>query len=449
VRILTGLSTLLVTAWVAAAPAAAAADARLRVDAGLGGFARPGRWMPVRVAVENGRGEIAGELVVEWGDARARRTVTLGSNARRQIDLLLRTPDVREGIVVRLVADGRTEQRIEMPVRIVRFDEPLVACIGATESARANAPACTVTLSADAAPASSRGYDAADDVVVQIDARSLPADRQRAIDLWRLVRTLDDSGGASRPREIDAADAVRPRLRAGFLLYLLAIPVVLVAIRRLSADARHGYAAVAVLVVVATSTAAAVGRAGPGSAVTIRHSAIAHQFPGSSRSLVLMRGSAEYPTAGRFEVRAPFADAAIETTGTRGTREDQRYDDDGMPVLSGRFALGARKVFALEGVADLPIVDVSQHATSVHVSNVSDRALEECQVTTDGAVRPVGTLAAGASLDIAGAAAQTELTVSCLAPASLLPFSATQHRVVTDGRLQLIVHAIVERRREP
>jgi len=447
VRLSTAASTVLATALVAAAPAAAA-DAQLRVDAGLGGFARPGRWTPVRIAVENGRGDLAGELVVEWGEARARRAVTLGSGARRQVEVVLRTTDVRNAIAVRLETNGRTEQRTETPLRIVRFDEPFVVCIGTTESAPASAAACTVTLAAETAPASSRGYDAADDVIVRLDARSLSADRQRAIDLWRHVRSLDDSGGVTRPRDIDAANSVRPALRAGFLAYLLAIPIVLVVVHRLSADARHAYVAIAVLVAGATTSAIALGRGGPGSAVTVRYSAVAHQFTGSTQAIVLMRGSAEYPSGGRFDVRAPFADAAIETTGARGVREDQRYDDDGSPLLSGRFALGARKAFTLDGVADLPIVEVSRRASSVHVSNVSNHSLDDCGVSTDGSDRTVGTIAAGGSLDIAGADRATTLTVSCVAPASLLPFSEAQHHVVSEGQLQLIVHAIVERRRE-
>lgn len=446
-KISTALSTVLATALVVAAPAAAA-DAQLRVDAGLGGFARPGRWTPVRIAVENGRGELAGDVVVEWGEARARRAVTLGSGARRQIDMLLRTTDVRDAIVVRLEASGRTEQRTETPLRIVRFDEPFVVCIGTTASAPSDVATCTVTLSADASPTSSRSYDAADDVIVRLDARSLPADRQRAIDLWRQVRALDDADGVTRPRDIEAADSVRPTLRAGLLVYLLALPVVLVVVRRLSADARHAYGAIAILVVGATSTAIAFGRTGPGSAVTVRYSAVAHQFPGSARSIVLMRGSAEYPSGGRFDVRAPFADAALETSGARGVREDQRYDEDGSPLLSGRFALGARKLFALDGVADLPLVEVSRRAASVHVTNISNRSLDECRVTVDGTARPVGTIAAGGNLDIAGADTATALTLSCLAPAALLPFSEAQHRVVTEGQLQLVVHAIVERPRE-
>ena len=446
-RIPTAAWTVLATALVAAAPAVAA-DAQLRVDAGLGGFARPGRWTPVRIAVENGRGELAGDLVVEWGEARARRSITLGSGARRQVDLLLRTTDVRDAIVVRLEAGGRAEPRTDTPLRIVRFDEPFVVCIGTTASAPSDAAACTVTLSAEASLMSPRGYDAADDVIVRLDSRSLSADRQRAIDVWRQLHALDDSGGVSRPGDFEVADSVRPVLRAGFLVYLLAIPVLLVIVRRLSADARHVYLGIAVLVVGATSTAIAFGRAGPGSAVTVRYRAVAHLFPGGTQSLVVMRGSVEYPTGGRFSVRAPFADAAIETAGARGVREEQRYDDDGSPVVAGRFALGARKAFALEGIADLPIVEVSRRASSVHVTNISNRPLEDCRVTTDGAVRPVGTIAAGDNLDVAGAEKGTALTLSCLAPASLLPFSETQHRVVTEGQLQLVVHAIVQRTRE-
>src|SRR5262249_28020489 len=225
-----------------------------------------------------------------------------------------------------------------------------------------------------------------------------------------------------------------------FLVYLVAIPAAILLIRRRSSDARHAYAVAAVLILAATTSAFAVGRTGPGSALTVRYGAIVHQFPGSARSIVLMRGSIEYPDVALFEIRAPLADGGFETSGPRGVRDDQRYDAGGSPVLRGRFSLGARKAFALEGVADLQAVDVSRRGAVWHVSNISNRALDECTVMVGGADRSVGTLAAGSSLDIAGAATNEAATLSCLLPASALPFTEAQHRVVTEGRLQLAVH---------
>src|SRR4030095_3333029 len=106
------------------------------------------------------------------------------------------------------------------------------------------------------------------------------------------------------------------------------------------------------------------------SAVVVRASGIAHQFPGSARSFVVMRATAEFPSAAQFELRVPVADGAIAAPGHRGMRDDQRYDDSGYPIVSGRFALGAKKAFALDGVAELAVVEVSRRATALHVANV-------------------------------------------------------------------------------
>ena len=68
------------------APAARAAAAdqtvTLKAGAGLGGLCRPGRWTPVRVDVDARGSSVSDvvatrEIVVEWGDARVRRTISL------------------------------------------------------------------------------------------------------------------------------------------------------------------------------------------------------------------------------------------------------------------------------------------------------------------------------------------------------------------------------------
>jgi hypothetical protein len=420
--------------------AEAVADVQLRVEAGLGGFARPGRWTPVRVAIENGRDDFAGDLVVEWGDVRVRRAVTLPSSARRQLEMYVRSANVRDVIVVRLQAGERASQSVETPIRIVRVDEPLIACVGRLESPSRDPRSCTVALAAESLPSSWRGYDAADDVIA--GGQTIAADKQRAIDFWRAMRTLEDSGQLSAPRELDPIVGVQPRLRAAFLAYVIAIPASLFIVRRRARGAGAVYVTVAVLIVSATTAAIAMGRAGPGSAIAVRYSGMVHQFPDATASFVSMRGTAEYPTAGRFDLRAPLTDSAFDSA---GAREDQRLDDGGAPILSGRFALGARKAFSLEGVAELAIVTATPRSSSMHVSNVSPFVLDDCSVRTGFQDRPLGALASGSSLDIAGADDQS-LSLACLVPASVLPFAEAQRRVMTEGQLRLVFHLQAEPR---
>src|SRR5437667_9546074 len=97
------LAHLLLLAGLVVRPAQADPTVTVKASAGLGGLCRPGRWTPVRVDVET-RGEAAstgvaaGEIIVEWGDARVRRAITLASPSHKQVELYIRTADARDSM---------------------------------------------------------------------------------------------------------------------------------------------------------------------------------------------------------------------------------------------------------------------------------------------------------------------------------------------------------------
>ena len=115
---------LLLLAVIVSAPAGAAADAAtVTAEAGLGGLSRPGRWTPVRVAVHAANADISGEIILDWGNARAHRAITLSSGSHKEFELYIRTPDVREAITVRLWSNGREIASVDAPVRVARPED--------------------------------------------------------------------------------------------------------------------------------------------------------------------------------------------------------------------------------------------------------------------------------------------------------------------------------------
>src|SRR5688500_12060653 len=99
---------------------------QLRAEAGLGGFARPGRWTPVRIELDNQARDLTADVVVEWGDTRLHRPIDLPAPSRTALELYVRTADARGSVVVRILANGETVASIDVPIRIVSEEDPLV-----------------------------------------------------------------------------------------------------------------------------------------------------------------------------------------------------------------------------------------------------------------------------------------------------------------------------------
>src|SRR5262245_40626197 len=133
------MKRLVLLLWLAglfARPAQADPTVTVKASAGLGGWCRPGRWTPVRVDVEM-RGEpsaeaAAADIVVEWGDARVRRALTLASPSHKQVELYVRTADARDSITVRVLIADREMATAVAPVRLLA--EPLTVCVAPVNS---------------------------------------------------------------------------------------------------------------------------------------------------------------------------------------------------------------------------------------------------------------------------------------------------------------------------
>lgn len=432
-RALLVLSALAMMAALDARPARAQRGDVLAADAGLEGLVKAGRWMPVRVTVQNPASDLTGELIVDWGEARARRRITVQRGTRRRVEMYLRTTDVRDLVRVQLVADGgaggRVVQRAETTVKAVPFDERLVVCLATNASAAANS-ACSATLPKDRWPSSWRGYDAADEVMA--------AESHAAIDAWRAIRALDESGMLTSVGQPDALDAVRPRIHGGFAIYLLTLPALFVAARRLAWPTSRLYASVSLLIGFATTAALAVGHGGPGSAVAMRHAGTVYQLTGAQRSYVTLRSAIEFPADDSFELRSPLVDAAFDSSGA-SSRGPWRQDEAGYPMASGRFALGARRTLTFEGVGDGTFVELSDVRSGMHVANKRSFALTDCRVVAGFSERAVGTLAPGAAMDIDLPEESEPVSLTCSVPPTLFDFVAAERRVVADGRLRLVV----------
>ena len=210
------MKRLVLLLWLAglfARPAQADPTVTVKASAGLGGWCRPGRWTPVRVDVET-RGETsaeaaAGEIVVEWGDARVRRAMTLASPSHKQAELYIRTADARDSITVRVLVADREMARTVTPVRLVAPAEPLTVCVARVNTWPTSGTTCTATINPESLPRSWRGYAAADDVVWPPGSKlTLTAEQHTALDRWRVVQAIENAE-STVPSAGDVAPATR------------------------------------------------------------------------------------------------------------------------------------------------------------------------------------------------------------------------------------------------
>src|SRR5579863_206670 len=178
---------------ISGAALAPAGAATLTAEAGLGGMSRPSRWTAVRVSVDATHADITGEIILDWGSARARRAISLSAGSRKQFEIYIRTPDVREAIVVRLVSDGRDLASVDVPIRVVRPEDAFTLCVAAANAWPAS-HGCSATQSAAHLPHSWRGYDAVDEVVWAAGAQPIEHDQQIAFAQWKAIHALEESG---------------------------------------------------------------------------------------------------------------------------------------------------------------------------------------------------------------------------------------------------------------
>jgi hypothetical protein len=431
----TRLSSLLGLALlVSGATLAPAGAATVTAQAGLGGMSRPGRWTPVRVSVDAANADVTGEIVLDWGSARARRAITLSAGSHKQFELYIRTPDVRETIVVRLVSDGRDLASVDAPIRVARPEDALTLCVAAANAWPAS-HGCSTAESAAHLPHSWRGYDAVDEVVWPAGAQPLEQDQQIALAQWKAIHALEEYGSSPSAAAFQASSTLSASTRralVGIAAYVLAIAAAGFAFTRIRARSLTVYPAVGLLVVAGSAAALAAGRVGPGAEVRIQQSVIAQQLSETSSALILLRGVAEFPSFGAFELRAPGADGAIATS--QANDRSLRYDEDGAPLmLSGSVGLGSRKSFELEAVAQFQALAASADGPIVRVSNRSRHTLDDCRFPDGFSKGRVGSLAPGQTVEAEGRAAGTDLSFTCSLSAPIVDFTVADGDVRSEG----------------
>ena len=414
---------------------AAAQDVVVRAAAGIGQAVKAGRWAPVLIDIDSTRPAFNGELIVSWGDVRVRRALALPSPGHRQIELYLRNPDPQDTIRVRLVAGEREIQSVDLPVRVVAPNEPVTLCVeSGSETAQDE---CTARASIASLPRSARGYDAVDRIVT---AAGLSEEQRTAIARREALRALDLSGDAglvqrpARPERRRGLPTGVARTSGAIVLMCAAgLAAVGIAMARRRSRVRWVWLSATAVIVVATVAAQAVGRIGPGTAVTVYYSALLEQVPGTSGSVLSMRALAEFPAHDSFTLRLPVADGTIEPAALTEGSSEQVFDESGQPLITGVFGLAARQGFAAEAILDVQPLSVSQRGSEWTVTNRSNQVLERCRFadgftrTDVGTLLPEKTVSAEQSGEVIGP------VFTCEASEPALSMQSREHRIDMQG----------------
>ena len=408
--------------------------------------------MPVRVDVET-RSETsadaaAGEIVVEWGDARVRRALTLASPSHKQVELYIRTADARDSITVRVLVADREMATTVTPVRLVAPAEPLTVCVASVNTWPTNGTTCAATINPESLPRSWRGYAAADDVVWPSGGKpTLTAEQHTALDRWRLVQAIEHaettvpSAGDVTP----AAHALR-RTSTAMLVYAAALGVLVWPLNRVRSRSLAVYPVIAGAAAAGSIVAIAAGRVGPGARIHVSQSAVVEQVAGKKGSSVLARAVAEFPAFGLVELRADGVDGAIALRG--GARRDLRFDENGAPIVAGTYGLGATAAFEVEATGSFEPLSATFTETTVRVMNTSSHEMRDCRFGSGFSRQSVGRLAPGQHVEAVRQSAEIEPVFSCRLDAAVVEFAESGRPIDNDGTAAIVLH-LQEPRTDP
>ena len=433
-------------AFVLAASAAtgeAQETVTLHVTAGLGGLVKPGRWAPVLIDVESPGSALSADLVVTWGDATLSRRVAIASAGRRHFELYLRTAEAES--VVRVRVDGATPIVAEAAVTVVSQEEPVTLCIATLDTPVAQPERCSVMLAPERLPSSLRAYEIVDEVVAAPGVASLPPPERTTLERWRSLRQLETSGDLTLTSQV-----TRPMLRRGlpppsaravavvtgaYIAGLLIVGLVVASRMSLSST----WIALGIVLIAGTGAALAVGRFGPASRVRIHHTSLVQQLPGTTGSLLTLRGIAEFPAPDTFNVRLPINEAMIEPSAASG-RAAQRLDDEGFAELAGSFGLGGRQLFTAEALLESQWLRVDGDDRTIQISNRSSIELRDCRFAAGLSVKEVGTLAPGAAVTAQRLSDFAGPLFTCTLPETPVSFDEDERAVDVIGTTQLVVY---------
>ena len=390
---------------------------QMSVSAGLGGAGRLGRWMPVVVDIDNRGDDIDGTLVIAWGNAQVLRRVSVPAPSRRSFTVLIRTGDVRDTATATLREGSRDSITATAPVRVLTTDETFTLCVAGEGSPP---HACSIVIPAAAMPREWRGYDTADEVLVA-DMSRLSAVQRDALLLWRGARAAENRGETTHPG-ISIAEQSRwdsTRNVAGF--YLLAVG--LLTLYGCRSRRLHAVGVMAFLACAMSITAWFYGRTLP---VTIRHSTALRQYAGAPLVLVDMAAVAEFPTDGVYAI-TPILEGAMNVGPAYGPAAPQHFDAAGVPLLAGRFGLGATQPFQFEATGP-GVVDVSQQGRRVRVTNTSLEELRDCELPSSFTPHAIAVLGIGQSLELSRDGAEDGAVLRCRLTGSPIPFPGAAFR---------------------
>ena len=435
-----------------AAPAAAqsaAADAPpspVHVVAGLGGIAKPGRWLPVWVSIDHaGDAPLRGRISLSWGTTTLERHIELASAGRREIELYIRTADIEDAVTVRVDTSDGASHAIDAPVSIVPVTEPVTACL-VPPGAAASITGCSIVIPTDRLPGSPRGYDAVNSIAWPAGDVPLGSPYGDALAEWQAVRALEDAGDLGVTPQV-----TRPVLRrglpgptgvtllAGSALYVIALS--LLASAALSRRLTLPRLAVASAATLAAATAGSLwlGAVGPASAVRLHLTTLVQQIPGTRASLLTMRGVAEFPSSDVYTLGLPAVDAMVEVASGPGAVR-QEMDVSGYPMLSGSFGLGSRQAFAAEAWGDVQPLEVTAADGRARIRNVTTRTLRDCRFGDVGMEGATRSLAPGAVLTGTYADDHLGPLATCTLDAPVLPFTAGAAAVDAMGATTVVAY---------
>ena len=389
--------------------------------------------MPVRVEIDNSHRDLIGEVLVEWGDARVHRAIDVPAPSRTAFELYIRTADARGSLAVRVLAGGQPLASVELPIRIVGEDEPLVLCAGG-EPAAADGPPCTATMRPEDFPRSMRGYVAASEVQIQPGAEArLDRAQRSAVQRWRAFHELEGQDLVAQipraPLRATPRDSAgRPAALAASVAMALLVCAATIWIR-VGDSALRSYGAMAAASVLGVLAAAFAGRAGPGAEILLRHSTTIAQV--GDGALVSMRGSIEYPAYAGYTTRVLRLDGDV-TRHPAGVPETW-FDADGVPVRIGTFGRGAREDIEVDGVADYAPLQVSSDGNAVQVRNQSETTLTDCSFPEGFAGRHTGTLEPGGSASARAVAPADTPFFSCSLAHPPIAFTEPRFPVRLEG----------------
>jgi hypothetical protein len=94
-------------------PATVSGQIAVQAEAGFGGYYRVGRWMPIRVEVENQGHDIEGEFVVSWGGTLYRQAIDLPSPSRKLLEFYVLASGSRSDLTLDLILGGHPKAAID------------------------------------------------------------------------------------------------------------------------------------------------------------------------------------------------------------------------------------------------------------------------------------------------------------------------------------------------